>query len=288
MPNSPSGSTFVHIAVYTALLAGGMAQAYADTTIDAVAAFRYNDNVNRSERDSLREGDGIFSLGGALGYRRQLGNNHGFIANARIDADLHTNFGDLDRVRAKTSLTYLIQPIRGFNRPWLALTGAFNLLEFAASDIRDGNVTSVRLEAGQRLTDRIATRLGYTVSDRDASKTQVFELHQRVFHAVGEYAVTNRLGIYLKYDLLEGDVVTGAPRAQKLRVSRVRTPDRVFGPANVAWRLGGELHTLRLGSKYSLSKRTVLDVAAHHSTTQADGDNQWREWNLSLSLKHRY
>lgn len=271
-----------------AIFIAGSASAQS-VTFDARAGFTYDDNVNRTERGRLSESDGIWSLRGDAGYRRALGSSQGIIAKVGLETDVHTNIGDLDVLRADTSLTYLVQPRTGFNAPWLALSAGYQLAEYAASDIRDGSEARLALELGQRFTDRIAARLGYTVRDRDASKAEVYELHTGTLHAIGEYSVNSRLGAYLKYDFTHGEVVTGSPRVAKLlAVRRVVARDRVFGPNNIAWRLHGVVHALRLGSKFRLSKLTAIDVSAQHSVTEADGDNQWNVWNLSLSLNHRF
>lgn len=258
-------------------------------TFDAHAGFVYDDNVNRAERGRLAEGDGIWSLSGDAAYRRALGASHGIIAKAGLDTEIHTDIGDLDMIRAATSLTYLVRLRSGFNAPWLALTAGYGLAEFAASDIRDGTEAHLGLELGQRITDRIAARLAYTVRDRDASKGRVYELHTGTLHALGEYTLNRRLGAYLKYDFTHGDVVTGSPRTAKLlAVRRVVARDPVFGPDNVAWRLHGETHALRLGTKIRLSKLTAADISAQHSVTAADGDNQWHVWHFGVSLNHRF
>lgn len=288
MRRSGSFLTCLRCAGALALLISGGAAAQS-VTVDTRAAFTYDDNVNRTERGRLREADAIWSFGADAGYRRALGANHGVIAKLGFDTDIHTDVGDLDVVRAKSSLTYLIQPFAGFNAPWFAVSAGYLVAEYAASDIRDGSEAHLAVALGQRFTDRIAARLGYAVRDRDASKGDVYELHTGNFHALGEYTVNNRVGAYLKYDFTHGEVVTGAPRTAKLlAVRRVVARDRVFGPNNVAWRLNGEVHGLRLGSKITLAKRTALDVSAQHSITDADGDNQWNVWSLSVSLNHRF
>lgn len=270
------------------MLIAGNASAQS-VTFDTRAGFTYDDNVNRTERGRLTESDGIWSLRGDAGYRRALGASQGIIAKVGLETDIHTDIGDLDVLRADTSLTYLIQLRAGFNAPWLALSAGYELAEYTASDIRDGSEARLGLELGQRFSDRIAARVGYTVRDRDASKAEVYELHTGNLHAVGEYTVNSRIGAYLKYDFTHGGVVTGSPRTAKLlAVRRVVARDRVFGPDNVAWRLHGEAHALRLGSKIRLSKLTAVDISAQHSVTGADGDNQWNVWNLSLSLNHRF
>lgn len=274
-------------AVLTLLVAG--AASAQSITFDTRAGFTFDDNVNRAERGRLTQSDAIWSLRGDAGYRRALGASQGIIAKAGLETDLHTDIGDLNVVRADTSLTYLVQPRTGFNAPWLALSAGYQLAEYAASDIRDGAEARLALELGQRLTDRIAARVGYTVRDRDASKAKVYELHTGTLHAIAEYTVSSRVGAYLKYDFTHGGVVTGSPRTAKLlAVRRVVARDRVFGPANVAWRLNGVVHGLRLGSKIRLSKLTAVDLSAQHSVTEADGDNQWNVWNFSLSLNHRF
>ena len=288
IPNPQWGPLRRSVAATILLLMTGGASAQS-ITFDARAGFTYDDNVNRTERNRLTEGDGIWSFGGDAGYRRALGANHGVIAKIGLETDVHTDFGDLDALRANSSLTWLIQPVAGFNAPWIAFSAGFLLAEYAASDIRDGSEARVGLELGQRFTDRIAARLGYTIRDRDASKAAVYELHTGSLHAIGEYTVNNRIGAYLKYAFTHGDVVTGSPRTAKLlAVRRVVARDRVFGPNNVAWRLHGETHELRLGSKISLSKLTAVDISAQHSVTEADGDNQWNVWNLSVALNHRF
>ncbi len=276
------------VAAVLALLVAGNVPAQS-ITFDARAGFTYDNNVNRAERDRLAAGDGLWSLRGDAGYRRALGASHGIIAKVGLETDIHTDFGDLDVLRADTSLTYLVQAGSGFNAPWFAFSAGLQLAEYAASDIRDGSEVRLALELGQRLTDRISARLGYTVRDRDASKGKVYELRTGTVHAIGEYALSNRLGAYLKYDFTHGGVVTGSPRTAKLlAVRRVVARDRVFGPDNVAWRLNGVVHGLRLGSKLRLSKLTAIDVSAQHSVTEADGDNQWNVWNVSVTLSHRF
>lgn len=277
-----------HGALALALFVTGSASAQS-ITFDARAGFTYDDNVNRTERGRLTEGDGIWSLRGDAGYRRALGTNHGIIAKVGLETDIHTDIGDLDVVRADTSLSYLLQPFSGFNAPWFALSAGFQLAEYAASDIRDGSEARLGVELGQRFTDRISARVGYTARDRDASKAEVYELRTGTLHAIAEYRFNSRIGAYLKYDFTHGGVVTGSPRTAKLlAVRRVVARDRVFGPNNVAWRLNGVVHGLRLGSKIRLSKLTAVDVSAQHSVTEADGDNQWNVWNLSVALNHRF
>jgi hypothetical protein len=286
----PSPLARRHPAVVLAGLSLVFPGVYAESvSLDLVGAVTYDDNLNRAERGNQQQSDAIFTLGAGGSYRLQLGAGSGLIASLGTEAEAHVDFGDLNLIRARTSLTYLMQPVRGFSAPWFALTAAYELAEYAASDIRDGSVASLGAEAGKRFTDRIAVRLGYRLRDRDASKSRVFELRQNLLHVVGDYSVSDRVGAYLKYEYLDGGVVTTALQNPKFRgVTRRAWPDRVFGPGMVAWRLDGETHTLRIGGKYALAKRTALDFAATHSLTEADGDNQWNVWNVGLTLVHRF
>ncbi len=258
-------------------------------SLDLVSSVRFDNNLNRAQRGSERRDDGIVSVGADGSYRGQLSKNSGLIANLGLETEVHADIGDLDMIRAKTSLTYLIQPLPGFSAPWFALTAAFQLDEYSASDIRDGTVASLAVESGKRFTDRIAARLGYQVRDRDASKQRVFKQHQGLFHVIGDYSVTDSIGAYLKYEYLHGGVVTTAARNMGFRgVARSSWSDRAFGSGLIAWRLDGHTHAFRLGGKYALAKHTALDLAASHARTDADGDNEWKVWNVGLTLSHRF
>jgi len=258
-------------------------------SLDLVGSVRYDDNLNRAQRGSERQEDGILTVSTDGSYRVQVTTNSGLIATLGLETEVHANIGDLDVIRAKTSLTYLIQPFPGFSAPWFALTAAFQLDEYSASDIRDGTVASFAAEAGKRFTDRIAARLGYEVRDRDPSGKRVFKQHQNLFHVIGDYRVTDRIGAYLKYEYLDGGVVTTAARNMRFRgVARSFWRDRAFGSGMVAWRLDGHTHAFRLGGKYVLAKHTALDLAATHARTDADGDNKWNVWSVGLTVSHRF
>jgi hypothetical protein len=258
-------------------------------SLDLVSSIRYDDNLNRAQRGSERQDDGIFAVSADGSYRRQLTANSGLIAKLGLETEVHADIGDLDMIRAKTSLTYLMQAASGFGAPWFALTAAFQLDEYSASDIRDGTVATLGAEAGKRFTDRIAARLGYEVRNRNPSSKRVFKQRQGIFHVLGDYSVTDRIGAYLKYEYLDGGVVTTAAPNMRFRgVVRSFWRDRAFGPGMVAWRLDGHTHAFRLGGKYVLAKHTALDLAATHARTDADGDNKWNVWNVGLTLSHRF
>jgi len=237
-------------------------------SLDLVSSIRYDDNLNRAQRGSEQRDDGIFTVSADGSYRLQLGANSGLIATLGLETEVHADVGDLDMIRAKTSLTYLIQPFPGFSAPWFALAAAFHLDEYSASDMRDGTVASFGAEAGKRFTDRIAARLGYEVRNRDPSSKRVFKQRQGILHVIGDYSVTDRVGTYLKYEYLDGGVVTTAAPNMRFRgVARSFWRDRAFGAGMVAWRLDGHTHAFRLGGKYVLAKHTALDLAATHART---------------------
>jgi hypothetical protein len=257
--------------------------------VDARAEWTYDDNLNRAERDDQRDGDHIFELDALAGYRVQLSAISGLIMKLGLETDLHADTGDLNAITAATSLTYLIQPVRGFNAPWFALTGEFRLREHSDSDIRDGTIATLAVAAGKQITDRIAGQLRYEFRDRDANKGRVFELNQRVLTSIFDYRATDRVTAYIKYDYLDGGLVTTALPQRKFRgVTRAFARDPAFGRNMVAWRLDGDAHTLRLGGKYAIAKQTALDAGFSYSHSHADNDNQWNVWNAGLSLVHRF
>jgi hypothetical protein len=253
-------------------------------------ALTYDDNINRAERSSEQRDDATLLIGIDASLRKPVTARSGLIAKLALNSEFHSDFGDLDAFELRADLTYLVQPFQGFLAPWFALTGSIAIKEFAASDIRDGSTAAVEFTTGSRLSDRISTRLAYRASDRDASKSRVFEQRLGEARAILDYQFNDQLNFYTKYSYRHGEFVTSAPRGPKFRpVFRAKTADRTFGRSMVAWRIGdGESHTLKLGSKFALAKHTALDLSASHSVTDVEGDNQWRVLRIGLNVQHRF
>ena len=261
----------------------------APPTVDARAAFTYDNNLNDAEVDSQQQQDSVMELDAILGYRHQLNEMSGVIAKAGVETDLFADTTDTNSLTLMASLAIVVQPVRGFGAPWFAVNGDFRWRQHDDSDIRDGTLASVGVTAGKRLTDRISMQLGYEFMDRNADEGRVFDLVQRTFSTVLDYRISNRSTAYFNYQYVDGGLVSTARRAMKLgRVSRAFAMDPAFGPGFFAWRLDGNAQTFRMGARYRLAEKTGLDAGVDYSHARAQNDNKWNSWRIGVSVVHRF
>ncbi len=280
---------FTHCLLTLALIVCATSANAGSMSFDLRGAWTYNNNLSNTEPEAFREEAAVFEADAIAGYRQQLNDNSGVVVKVGVETGAHTSFGDLNSLTVMGSLGYVFQPSRSFTAPWFALSTELRRRQHSDSEIRDGSIATLAFTAGKQLTDRISAQARFEMIDRDADKGRSFELGQRVISTAIDFRASDRITTYAKYEYLNGDLVTTAPRNPKLKpVSRAVIPDSAFGPGRMAWRLDGKVHTFRLGGKYALAERTAIDLGFSYSHASAKNDNQWNTLRLGIGVLHRF
>jgi hypothetical protein len=260
-----------------------------EPALDLRAAATYHSNLGNAEPEANRQEDLVFEFDAVGDYRLQIGENSGLVFKLGVETRKHVDTTDLDAITGMASLGYVLQPWRGFTAPWFALFGDFRWREHDQSDIRDGALIDLGAVAGKRFTDRISTQLRYEYRHRKAVSDRVFDLNRFSLSGVVDYRFSDTINTYARYAYSNGGLVTSAPRNPKFRgASRAAAMDPAFGRGILAWRLDGHANELRLGGKYSLTKRTAVDAGVSYAQTDASNDNKWNTWRTGVSVVHRF
>jgi len=248
----------------------------------------YAQNVGRAERSAEVEDDVVYGLDATAGYQMTIGRRSGLILKGGLAGRHHQRLGDLSNYRVHGSAAYLIQPGQGFSSPWYALSAGLSLLEHRDSAIRDGTRLDLGAQLGTRMTDRIALRAEYGYARRNAFTGETFDIEDHTLGGTVEYTLRPRAVVYTGYAFSTGDVVTDAGMNPRLRsVAKAVAPDAAF-PGRRAWRLAGDTHDFRLGTRIGFSRRDGVDLSGRYFATDAAGNNQWHGWLVGAAYVYRF
>jgi hypothetical protein len=264
-------------------------QAMADSThVDAELSVRHDNNVSRAESGQDVFSDTAAGLDLNIAHSMMLTAHSGLQLHGGLHLTQFARFEDLNHVGLQAGVLYRIQPVKAYTAPWFDVSANWQRQTFQNSDIREGDLLSLELGAGQRLTDRLRLRAGYGWERRFADDNEVFEWRRRTARIGADFKISTALTLYGTVSRTRGDqVFTATPAPAFLTAAKDIVDDPVFG-ARRAYRLGAQADLLELGGSYSLNSSHTLDVGLRRFNIEADAGHSYEGTEVRASWLYRF
>ncbi len=271
----------------------------------------YDDNIGLAERQADREEDFVTSLSGAVKQTLVLGSRSALVIRATAKYHEFIDFSDLSHGEVGVGARWYFQPTPGFTSPWYALSADWLARRHVDSAIRDGTTVRLGASTGRRFTDKLSGELGYSYSNRNSRRGQVFDTEQhRVFSAL-EWVLDGGTTLYGNYSVSQGDVVsTARPNAVIIAAADALANDPAFGsrgampgpgpapgpgpgpmPAGsgfVSYQLDATVRSLELGMNVPVDSLTALDFSVARLDATATSSIDYNRVQLRAGLLRRF
>ena len=286
-------------ALCAAALVGGAAPAdlRAEWIADAEAAFFFDDNVTRGQRESDVKSDAALLARATGGYYFQLGERTGATLGVTVQREQHLRYAGLSATGAGPSVAVRTKLGLGPQAPWIRLAASALRLDYD-DDLRTGWLLSASAGAGARVSERVGLRAEVLLERHvaDQRRALVRNISGAAFDVEGaslslgaDYMVTRATSVSAAYTYRTGDVVSSTRRhASIFGVSSAIARDPVFGPDTIAYKLDAHSHVVELRVSHALSERSSLNVGFARSFTYGDGGNDYYGNSLSASLIYNF
>lgn len=270
-----------------ALGCGGIA--FADTThVDAELSLRYDNNVSRAESAADIQSDTIHALDLSASRSMLLGPNSGVLWRGGLRYAEFNRFDDLSHLDFGVSAVYRIQPVVAYTAPWFEIGAGVERQGFMGSDIRDGNLLTLDMGVGQRVTDRLRGRVGAGWERRYADDNEVFDWMRLKMLATLDFKLTPAVTAYAHASRAYGDQVFTATPAPAFRdAAKAIINDPAFG-ARRAYRLNAVADVVELGGSFSVNASNTLDVGYRYFQIDAEGNHRYGGSEIRASWLCRF
>lgn len=285
------GELRTRVAICVAVLAAvGMPAAVASPAspaVDGELGAGFDSNVANVRQGGNARDDFFLQAGAVAETGWRLGPGMAMRWQLLLDAQAYARYGGLTHASPGVRWRWLSRPGAGFHAPVLGFEASAVAHEYD-SRLRDAAEYRVGLWARQQLTTRIALRLGWSATDRQARREAVFDGGVRSGTLDLDWQPLRDWAVYAGYQYLDGDLVSTAPNPPPgvLYAARAVAADDVFD-GETAFRLSSSADVGTLGVNYSLSPRLSIDVQARHVEAQADIGSHYRRTLALASLLWR-
>ncbi len=258
------------------------------THVDIEFSARHDNNASRAESGKDVFSDATVGLDLNIVHSMMLTAHSGLQLHGALHLMQFARFEDLNHVDLQAGMLYRIQPVKAYTAPWFDVSLGWQRQAFQNSDIREGDLLSLDLGAGQRLTDRLRLRAGYGWERRFADDNEVFEWRRRTARVSADFKLSTALTLYAMASRTHGDqVFTATPAPAFLAVAKAIVDDPVFGERR-AYRLGAQADLLELGGSYSFNSSHTLDLGLRRFNIEAEAGHSYDGTELRASWLYRF
>ncbi len=247
---------------------------WTEWSVDSEIAYSFQDNINHSLFVDAEESDHIWSALSSLGRAYQLTNNTRIDVGASVDGNIHLNFGKLNQLNTGINLAVQHKFGLGPYQPWLRGSVATSHI-FSRSQLRNGQVTTVGVDLGKRVHDRIGLVLSYRFDNRNSHDTggaidanrliaagidpgkpsNVFDIQGHSIGVQVNALLTRQWVLILGYNYRDGDIVSTnspalVPQIDSI-VDAIADDDALPG---WAYRADGKTHQYSVDANYTFLK----------------------------------
>jgi hypothetical protein len=286
--------------VAASLLVGavlGASPARAEWIADAEAAYVFDDNVSRAQRESDIRSDAAFLLHASGGYYFQLSDRTGATLSATLMREEHVRYSGLSHIGFGPSASIRTKLGVGPDAPWVRLSASALRREFD-NDVRTGWLLSTAAAAGVRVTERVDVRAQLRLERQRADRSQAlvagisgaaFDLDSFSVSLGADYTARRETTVSLGYSYRSGDVVSSTRRNRAIfSVSEAIAPDPVFGAGIIAYRLDADSHIFDVRVSHALGERMSVNLGLARSLTYGDGGNNYYGSSVTASLLYNF
>lgn len=256
--------------------------------MDTELSVRHNNNVSRAEADRDVFSDTVAGLDLNIAHSMMLTAHSGLQLRGGLSLSQFARFDALSHLDLQAGMLYRVQPVKAYTAPWFDVALGWQRQAFQNSTIREGDLLSLDLGVGQRLTDRLRLRAGYGWERRFADDNVVFEWHRRTARMSADFKISTALTLYGLVSRTNGDqVFTATPAPVFRQAAKAIVDDPVFGTRR-AYRLGAQADVLELGGSYSMNASHTLDAGLRHFEIEADGNHSYKSTEIRASWLYRF
>lgn len=253
--------------------------------ISGELGYGYDSNANSARRGGLERAS--HQLRGALAVDSswRLSNTAGVLLRGGLEGQQDRDYSGLSSGKLTGLARLFYRANGGFYTPTFTLTGAAAHWDFGSRQ-RDSAEYRASIHLDERITTRIAARLGFSAVWREA-RGAVFDLDARSALLDFDWNPHPRLALYFGYQYREGGLVSTAAAAPAAALASA--PDDAFGiPGDVVFRVAADAQIGTLGFNYALSPQLALDVQGQYIEAEADTGVRYERWLNTVSLLFRF
>ena len=257
--------------------------------IDLEAAFTYDDNVTRAERDSDILDDSFLSVQVGTSFLQWLNQNNRVIYRSFLRGEFYDKYDKLSNATAGVSATYQHRASGAFTSPTYGAFIRAAINEYDNSELRDSDLLSVGVSFRKPFTDRIVYTAQLSFNKRDSDST-VFDTSEVSLLQNLDYTLGDSWTMYFTYNYLDGDVTsTAVPWLAIVNVADAINADDAFGGGLFAYRLDARTHVVTLGSNFRVNEKNSFDLSVRwvDSTAKA-ADITYERWVVGLAYLTRF
>lgn len=240
---------------------------------DTEISYTFEDNINHAVFDAAEESDHVWNALVSAGRAYQLSDNTRFFVDARLDGSIHQDFDRLDQLNTGVSLSARHKFGLGLYQPWIRASASTSYI-FSRSRIREGHKTTVGIDIGKRLHERLGLTLNYLFDFRNSEDSRRIDANKLIGvginpgksssvydikgHSVGvqfDTLLTQQWLLVLAYNFRAGDIVSSnrpalIPRLNNI-VEAIANDDAFPG---WAYRADGKTHRYSVDANYAFLK----------------------------------
>jgi hypothetical protein len=259
--------------------------------LDVEAAFTYDDNVTRAERNDDIFDDRFLSLQVGSSFLQWFNQNNRVIYRGFVRGEFYDRYDKLSNVTVGGSANYQYRQSGAFTAPTYGAFARVAIAEYK-SELRDSNLFSAGVSFRKPFTDRIVYNIVLSGNKRDSDST-VFDTTELSVLQNLDYNLGERWTVYLTHNYLDGDVVsTAVPYLKVVNAAETINGDDAFGGTaenRFAYRIDAETHVVTLGTNFRVNEQNSLDFSVRWvESTATAGDIKYERWIVSVAYLTRF
>ena len=294
---SRAGGTLALLAL-GAVLAGRPVDAGADGVFSAEAAVLHDSNLPRAVSQSDIVGDTALNVSLTAGQVFAPGDRDAFTLSGDLRASQFDRFHGMNSFALGGTGAWARKFGLGPFVPWSKVSASLAAERYGES-IRDGVRSNVTLRAGQRVSGALELSGGGSFERYKADEVvqvvpglsgDAFSLLGRSVFARADYSPDERWTVTAAASLRWGDVTASTRRDPEIfAYSSAVTPDPVFGPDYIAYKLTGtKTWDFLAGLSRALGEYSSLNFAVARAITYAAAELEYRSTRINASILFAY
>lgn len=257
--------------------------------VDSQVSYTFQDNINHSMFSNEAANEHSWNALLTAGIVYQLTNYTRMIAKLYVDGSAHLNFNKLDQINLGGSVAVRHKFGMGAFQPWIGGSVSTGY-DFSKSNIRSGQLTTVGVDVGKRLYDRLNISFHYQFDHRNSEtptaladskliaagiqpdkSSSVFDTQGHTIGVQFNALLTQRWMLVLAYNFRDGDIVSSS------RPARIPELDGIidaiaFDDALPGWayRAKAQTHQYSIDANYAfLAGHAALNIGYQYVESHA-------------------
>jgi hypothetical protein len=261
-------------------------EAGAELLANAEMGAVYDDNLTRAVDREDRKADIAAVARVSIGQHIQPGDSTGLFITANIEDAVYDRYSGLDRREAGLTISMKYKAGLGSYATWISVSGSAAYDDYRES-MQSGPLTTLGLQSGKRIAERMFAQAGYTYDDRNA-RNAAFKTAGSTLSIRGDYLLTESTQLSLGYAVRWGTSVMYEPvepggpygSSEGVVVNTFNTPMEAY-PVRTDTRTLSISECTMFDKKWS----TVIGIDRHEA--RAEG-NRYPDTLVRAALSYAY